>query len=91
MTFEEMQTKFSVPEQENYSWFYVGSAEALSKADVSLKLSTIEGLEESFVHKDRSMYFIGLDLGTAMPEGLFDYVTEIDPPAAAEEPVEEGV
>jgi len=84
MTFEDMQRKFIVPDQDQYSWFLVGNSQKMTKIEVAEKIVSIEGLTKHFIHKDKYIFYVGLGLGETLPDGLFDYVDPVDPPVVEE-------
>lgn len=83
MTFEEMQNKFITPDQDQYTWYCVGFNQAKTKQEVNEIVSNIDS-EYKFVHKNKSLYFIGLDSGIELPEDFSDFLILVDAPIVEE-------
>lgn len=84
MTFEDMQRKFIIPDQDQYSWFLVGTNQKIDKKVVAERINSIEDVTKHFIHKDKYIYYVGLDLGKTLPEDMFDYIDPVDEPVVEE-------
>lgn len=84
MTFEEMQNHFVTPDQETKTWYHIGNQQPLTILEASELVSDLEGVTDFFIHQDKRMFFVGLDLGAVIPEGTFDYIVPVDAPAEPE-------